>query len=55
MWTTSEMNISTYDYKKMKQIRSKLINIQELNNIRLKRVLYYKNAYCYDMVLDEYI
>lgn len=35
-------------------IRSELINIQELSNIRLQRMLYYKSHYGYDMILDEY-
>lgn len=49
------LNILSYDYDMMKNMRKNMINIQELNNIRLNKALYYKSIYGYDMILDEYI
>lgn len=48
-------NIFTYDYDEMKNIRNKLVNVQNLNNIRLKKALYYETKYKYNMISDDYI
>lgn len=46
--------IFTYDYEEMKIIRAKLINKQELINIRFQKMLYYELKYGYNLVLDTY-
>lgn len=51
----SKPDIFEYDYDKMKENRENIINKIELNNLRLRRALYYQTKYNYNLILDEYI